>query len=215
MVFNSRLLGCRDLYAIAKSNDNKKVCYITYSHMYTYDTIGSDCNFISNTRNIADYIQDKEVENINIQYILENAIFTPGDIVGSIFIGDIEYYVVKVYAYIHSGTSLSLYQYNDRFDSGLGGFFLVKKSYCDLDFVVNLAKDFIKDLELYLEGNIFDFDIFYAEDQETVIDSITAVIDPSCFSSFLYDLGFVCEDSNILMAYDFLDEVKKTYALEA
>lgn len=215
MIFNSRLLGFSDLYAVVKSSDNKKVAYITYSSMYDYDIIGSDCNFISNTRSIADYIQDIAVEHIDIPFILENAVFNSDNIVGSIKIDDIDYYAVKVYAYIHSCTSLSLYQYNDRFDSGLGGFFLVKKSYCDLDFVVNLAKDFIKDLELYLEGNIFDFDIFYAEDQETVIDSITAVIDPSCFSSFLYDLGFVCEDSDILMAYDFLDEVKKTYALEA
>lgn len=216
MLMNNKIIFDSNFYAAIKSSDSKKVCYVTYSNQYGYSMIGSDCNFISNVRKIADYITDSAVEDIDIPFILENASFNDGDIVGSITIADTEYYVVKVYAYVHSGTVLSLHPYKDIFDSGLSGIVLMRKAYCPLDYVASYVKDFIHDLEAYLEGNVFDFNIFYTEDQETIIDSISSVCYPSSFTEFLSQFDFICDDSDIYMAYDIVDKIKKTcsYTLE-
>jgi hypothetical protein len=81
------------------------------------------------------------------------------------------YYIFTVYAYIHSGVSLSLGHNGDRWDTSSTGFILVKK---DCEFYDNniqegkeiqpkeeiakvYAQNLIKNWNTYLEGNVYGF----------------------------------------------------------
>ena len=82
--------------------------------------------------------------------------------------GDTDYdfsnfWIFPVYAYIHSGVSLSLLHNGDKWDTSMRGYVLVNKNIRE-DFNEELAKnyaeDLIKEWNMYLSGDIYDLKIY-------------------------------------------------------
>ena len=73
-----------------------------------------------------------------------------------------EYYLFNLYAYIHSGVSLSLErigQYADRFDSSHVGYILVHKSTSDdYDEITKVANQTVNEWNQYLDGSVWMFE---------------------------------------------------------
>ena len=73
-----------------------------------------------------------------------------------------EYYLFNLYAYIHSGVSLSLErigQYADRFDSSHVGYILVHKSTSDdYDEIIKAANQTVNEWNQYLNGSVWMFE---------------------------------------------------------
>lgn len=85
--------------------------------------------------------------------------------------GDIDYdfsgyYIFPVYAYIHSGISLSLLYNGDRWDTSMRGYVLVKKSlrdYISEDIAKTYAEGCIENWNAYLSGQIYRYEIYKKE----------------------------------------------------
>ena len=82
-----------------------------------------------------------------------------------------EYYFIPVYAYIHSGVSLSLgtsnYPFNCRFDTSLcGGIFIKKDSeyFQDNEIRIKAAQAVIDEYNNVLSGQVFGYEITYNDD---------------------------------------------------
>ena len=73
-----------------------------------------------------------------------------------------EYYLFHLYAYIHSGVSLSLERtghYADKFDSSHVGFILVHKSISDdYDEITKIAYETVGEWNQYLNGSVWMFE---------------------------------------------------------
>ena len=82
--------------------------------------------------------------------------------------GDTDYdfsnfWIFPVYAYIHSGVSLSLSHNGDKWDTSMRGYVLVNKNIRE-DFSEELAKnyaeDLIKEWNMYLSGDVYELRIY-------------------------------------------------------
>lgn len=216
MFTNSALLGSDNLYAVCTSSDKSRVAYVSYGYCDKDNVLCRECNFISNIRNVSNFIPDRDIFYVNINFIFDckDKIIPMADNIQTILIGGVSYYIIKVYACMHSSISLSLTPYTDKFDSGLGGFVLIKEADCPLEKVISMAEGFIQDLELYLTGNIFNVDIFSVDNQDDLVNCTTDIIEPSKLCEYLNGIDFPCEESDIFLSYDISDKIKKTYTLE-
>lgn len=74
-----------------------------------------------------------------------------------------DYYIFPVYAYIHSGVSLSLNHNGDRWDTSMRGYILVFKTLRE-NLTEELAKEYAESLIIlwncYLSGNVYAFKIY-------------------------------------------------------
>ena len=80
------------------------------------------------------------------------------------------YYIFPVYAYIHSGVRLSLSRGNDRFDTSMKGFILVKKDQliswtleekphvCTKEDSLKMAQNLIETWNQYLSGDVYRYE---------------------------------------------------------
>ena len=104
------------------------------------------------------------------QFYVERKKFDPSDIyehcakIKRMFYNG--YYVFPVYAYIHSGVSLSLgrntYPFNDGWDVSYGGFCLVKRTKKSSWFRSKariIAENVVEEWNQYLSGEVYGFDI--------------------------------------------------------
>ncbi len=86
-----------------------------------------------------------------------------------------EYFIWTVYAYIHSGVSLSLgnntYPFNDKWDVSSTGYILISKAEFDNDQekALKAAQSLVETWNDYLSGNVYGY-IAYEQDKE--IDSV-------------------------------------------
>lgn len=78
-----------------------------------------------------------------------------------------DYYIFPVYAYIHSGVSLSLtndsYPFNDRWDVSNTGYILISKNLRDDltdDVALEYADELIKEWNTYLSEEVYDVYIY-------------------------------------------------------
>lgn len=102
-----------------------------------------------------------------------------------------DYYIFLVYAYIHSGVSLSLgndkYPFNDRFDVSTTGYILIKKNPKGdaFDIIVTekeakeLAEGLIETWNQYLSGNIWGFKILKPIKTYTITEEDLNKISPN------------------------------------
>lgn len=71
-----------------------------------------------------------------------------------------KYYIYPVFAYIHSGVSLSLQPNGDKWDTSTTGFILVTKTECDNEEeALRLAEGLIIDWNQYLSGEVYKFEV--------------------------------------------------------
>ena len=213
---NSELLGSDNLYAIALSSDKRRVAYVSYGYCVKENVLPWDCCFISNMRNVASFIPDKDIFYVDMRFITDNKdnLHPVADNVQTIRIGEVNYYLVPVYAYNHSSICLSLSPYSDKWDSGLGGILLIKEDACSIDDVISTAQSFLRDFQLYLDANIFNVDIFSADNQEEMVDCTIDIIEPSRLCVYLNSIGFPCDPEDIFLKDDISDKIKAVYTLE-
>ena len=128
------LIVTQDEDAESPDNWNNDECFLVYDHRdFCVERDGFDPEAIN------DYMQDEE----NVLYD--------------------KYHIFPVYAYIHSGTRLSLAHNGDRFDTSMKGFMLIRKEDADTTVTRNLeeaetiAKSIIRDWNTYLSGDIYKF----------------------------------------------------------
>ena len=213
---NSELLGSDNLYALALSSDKSRVAYISYWYCDAQNVLCDDCNFISALCNTRDYVPDKDISHVDIKFIFDNKdkITSIGNGVQKILIGDTFYYLIKVYACMHGLVRLSLSPYSDKWDSGIGGFLLIKENDSLIENVLSRAHLFIESLELYMNGNVFRVDVFDKDNQEDVVDCTIDIIEPSRICAYLNDIGFPCKEEDIHLSYDVSYKIKAVYTLE-
>lgn len=213
---NSELLGSDNLYALARSSDKRKVAYISYWYCDKESVLCDDVNFISNMCNTRDYVPDKDISHVDRKCIFDNKdkITSIGNGIQKILIGDTSYYIITVYAYMHGLVRLSLSPYSDKWDSGIGGFLLIREKDYSCEEVLSRANFFIESLELYMNGNVFLVDIFDKDNQEDVVDCTIDIIEPSRICVYLNNIGFPCDGEDIFLKDDISDKVKVVYTLE-
>lgn len=213
---NSELLGSDNLYALSFSSDKSRVAYISYWYCDPQGLLCDDCNFISAMSNTRNYTPDKDISHVDRKFIFDNKdkITSIGNGVQKILIGDTFYYLIKVYAYMHGLVRLSLSPYSDKWDSGIGGFLLIKEEDYPLENVLSRATLFVESLELYMNGNVFRVDVFDKDNQKDVVDCVVDVIEPSKLCEYLNDVGFPCKEEDIHLSYDVSYKIKTTYTLE-
>lgn len=213
---NSELLSSDNLYAVAVSSDKSRVAYVSYWYCDMENVLCNDCNFISNMRNTRNYIPDKDISYVTSSFIFDckDKIKPVGNDVQTLCIDGLSYYLIKVYAYMHSSVSFSLSPYSDKWDSGLGGFLLMKEADCPLEEVVSRAQDFISSLELYMNGCVFKVDVFSADNQEDYVDCVVGIVNMSELCAYLNEIDFPCKEEDIFLSYDISDKLRATYTLE-
>ena len=89
------------------------------------------------------------------------------------------YYVFPLYAYIHSGVSLSLNRGSDRWDTSFKGFVLVKKScFTNISEAEESAENLVETWNQYLFGDVYQFVVIKTTEcpnchhiEETIEDS--------------------------------------------
>lgn len=100
---------------------------------------------------------------VNRKYFDPEDIFEHYQETGKLFYSG--YFVFPVYAYIHSGVSLSLsntvYPFNDRWDVSFKGFALVKqqKGFYHRNKAYEIAESLIQEWNQYLCGDVYFFEI--------------------------------------------------------
>ena len=213
---NSELLRSDNLYALALSSDKSRVAYISYAYCDAQNVLCDDCNFISNMCNTRDYVPDKDISHVDRKFIFDNKdkITSIGNGVQKILIGDTSYYIITVYAYTHGLVRLSLSPYSDKWDSGIGGFLLIKEKDYLLENVLSRAHLFIESLELYMNGNVFLVEVFDKDNQEEMVDCTIDIIEPSRICVYLNNIGFPCDPEDIFLKDDISDKIKVVYTLE-
>lgn len=97
------------------------------------------------------------------------------------------YYIFPVEAYIHSGVSLSLFEGEKtcQFDSSVSGFiFILKDSITKIEDADELeaykiaAQSLIDDWNLYLHGNVYEYNVFEIVKKYTIYeDQLNSIID--------------------------------------
>jgi len=70
-----------------------------------------------------------------------------------------EYDIFELYAYIHSGITLSLEPFSCPWDSGQYGYVLVKKGSCSSEIAQSSAQFLVDEWNMYLSGDVWGFDI--------------------------------------------------------
>lgn len=79
-----------------------------------------------------------------------------------------DYFIFPVYAYIHSGVSLSLEHNGDRWDTSMRGYAVIAKTLredLDLGLARSYANDLIDEWNVYLNGEIYCYEIFDEDDE--------------------------------------------------
>lgn len=71
-----------------------------------------------------------------------------------------DYYIFPVYAYIHSGVSLSLGRGSDRFDTSMRGYILVDRICPTKEDAEKIAQEIINDWNNYLSGEVYQYKIY-------------------------------------------------------
>lgn len=71
-----------------------------------------------------------------------------------------KHYIKKIYAYIHSGISLSLQPSSDTWDSGLFGIIALPKEGWGEDEVDNIVDTDIEELNAYYNGEVYSYAVF-------------------------------------------------------
>lgn len=139
-----------------------------------------------------------------------------------------EYYIFTVYAYIHSGISLSLAHNGDRFDTSSTGFILVSKKHEHFDYELQrksneelkdksdeeiaeyYAEGLIKTWNTYLEGNVYGFKLFELEKHwkisEIKLNEITSAIDIIGNNLFKETAELLEEENEIDSCWGFYEE---------
>lgn len=78
-----------------------------------------------------------------------------------------DHYMLKIYAYIHSGISLSTTPFSDAWDSGLFGIIAIPKSTFDSkEKAEKFMEDEIQELQQYYDGEIYYWRVFDKEGDE-------------------------------------------------
>jgi len=106
-----------------------------------------------------------------------------------------DYYIWTVYAYIHSGVSLSLTRGSDQWDTSSTGFVLLHKGhYENEEMALSEAETFINYWNNYLIGNCFWFELIKQEEcglckhiHEIIIDSCGGFIGDDEYSCGIFD----------------------------
>lgn len=94
-----------------------------------------------------------------------------------------DYHIFTVYAYIHSGISLSLSHNGDRWDTSTTGFILVKRDakIIDEEQAEKIAQELIDTWNQYLSGNVYwfriDKEIKYFKVKEIDLDKLDLIND--------------------------------------
>lgn len=82
------------------------------------------------------------------------------------------YDLIPIYAYIHSGISLSLGrggQFSDQFDSGLAGYAAVQGKFTPEQ--EKALEYYIKDFNELSEGSVYGYEIHKNDEDDTIIDN--------------------------------------------
>lgn len=121
-----------------------------------------------------------------------------------------DYHIFPVYAYIHSGVSLSLNRGSDRWDTSMKGFILVKKKVNNIvttpypiDEAKLIAEGLIETWNTYLSGDVYLYDLITTTKCSTC-NHVEETIDDSCG-------GFYGDDIN---TNGILDNVEGTIIKE-
>ena len=137
--------------------ENKKY-YKNYSYLIEQDSFAENPDI---------YSDDLFLVYDHRDFCVERKEFYPPEI-NDYLNGDTDYdfsnfWIFPVYAYIHSGVSLSLSHNGDKWDTSMRGYVLVNKNIIE-DFTEELAKnyaeDLIKEWNMYLSGDIYDLKIY-------------------------------------------------------
>ena len=115
---------------------------------------------------------------------------------------------------MHSLVRLSLSPYSDKWDSAIGGFLLIREKDYSCEDALSRSSLFIESLELYMNGNVFRFDVFDAYTQEDVVDCTVDIVEPSTLCEYLNSIDFPCKEEDIHLIYDISDKIRTTYTLE-
>lgn len=117
-----------------------------------------------------------------------------------------EYKIFVVYAYIHSGVSLSLgnsdYPFNDRWDVSTTGFVVINKAEFDNneETMQKAAESLIKDWNDYLSGNVYGWEVL---EKNIVVDSTFGY-----YGDYNSEGGCLAEAR--AFAKDFIIQIKKS-----
>ena len=159
--------------------ENKKY-YKNYSYLIEQDNFAKNPDI---------YSDDLFLVYDHRDFCVERKEFYPPEI-NDYLNGDTDYdfsnfWIFPVYAYIHSGVSLSLSHNGDRWDTSMRGYVLVNKNIRE-DFNEELAKnyaeDLIKEWNMYLSGDVYELEIYKFDicdhcghKEETLIQFITGI----------------------------------------
>lgn len=213
---NSELLGSDNLYAVAVSSDKSRVAYISYWYCEKESVLFDDVNFISNMCNTRDYVPDNDISHVDRKFIFDNKdkIISVGNGIQKILIGPESYYIIKVYVCMHGLVRLSLSPYSDKWDSGIGGFLLIREKDFSCEDALSRSSLFIESLELYMNGNVFLVDVFDAYNQEERVDCTIDIIELSRICVYLNNIGFPCDPEDIFLKDYISDRIRHVYTLE-
>lgn len=201
MILNNKLVFDSNFYAVAKSRNDKKVCYINKNNHFDmvdyFSTHYKDCSFISLRNDPLDlYMLTYTHTYIRISTFLDSV----NDVLNKqkdkeFFIVDNEekrFFVTPIYYY--KGFDNKQYCFsNHRFylDSGdIGGkagyFILSYDKYKDID-NYEIICNFCETLDLYCNGHAYKFTVYNQEDQENPIQQEDHLLHPCDFVSFIND----------------------------
>lgn len=205
-LYNTELLFTQKLYGIAKSNNDKEVCYINIHKDFDFDVFFSKffsyCMFIS---------MNSVVKSFN--YNVDNDYFLYFDIFSKYIrlkkhglqyleSSGVGFFVAPVYFYTndHSITfdSTAFTVDCDNFCTGCAGFFVMQYvPYKNKD-KISILQSFIEYLSLYINGFVFDFTVFDVlyQNKEKIKD--TRIIDPSEIVDFINDNYFLMDSKRLI-----------------
>lgn len=187
---------------------NDHILKIRQDDIYSTDYINGDCCFLVydhrdftvevdgfKPRDIYEYLTYPEKP-------IEEAYLDPDDYQEAVDDWDYhkpqdfsDYFIYVVYAYIHSGVSLSLSHNGDRWDTSSTGYILVDKNEIpEKENAYLAAQSVLKDWNNYLEGNVFWFELLKettcehcGHSEEEYVDSCGGFIGDDIYSCGIFD----------------------------
>lgn len=202
MILNNKLVFANDFYAVAKSHDGEKICYITRNKSldllrFFYDKF-QGCSFISlSNEPFMLYTITSTVLTINTFLDDINKVSAKSKD-SNLFIiehGGQRLFVVPIYYY--KGIDNKRYCFSDhRFYvdsgdvSGKAGYLILSYEQYKTSDIQETVCSFCETLDLYCNGNAYTFTVYNQEDQENPIQQEHKLLHPCDFLSYVNDYYF-------------------------
>ena len=129
------------------------------------------------------------------QFHVKREGFDPNEIFNEMGPGDPDqfkgYWVLPLYAYIHSGVVLSFTRGNDRWDTSFKGFVLASvKDWPEKDKAIEVGKSLIKEWNLYLQGSIYGYRIYKGDSEDEV---------NACWNFICEPTGYILDEARLVI----------------